>query len=60
MKRKRKEDSKRRAKRKRLLEDLREKMEKFERSMESSSSKKVIRCGSALPRPHRNLINEEA
>ncbi|VEN56294.1 unnamed protein product [Callosobruchus maculatus] len=38
MKRKQKEDSKRRAKRKRLLEDLREKMEKFERSMESSSS----------------------
>nr|CAH7722896.1 unnamed protein product [Callosobruchus chinensis] len=38
MKRKQKEDSKRRSKRKRLLEDLRQKMEKFEKLMESSSS----------------------
>nr|CAH7739593.1 unnamed protein product [Callosobruchus chinensis] len=38
MKRKQKEDSKRRSKRKRLLEDLRQKIEKFEKLMESSSS----------------------
>ncbi|CAH1099409.1 unnamed protein product [Psylliodes chrysocephalus] len=38
MKRKQDQASKRRAKRKRLLKDLRKRMEKFERSMGSSSS----------------------
>nr|CAI5843326.1 unnamed protein product [Callosobruchus analis]CAI5843486.1 unnamed protein product [Callosobruchus analis] len=38
MKRKQNEDSKRKVKRRRLLEDLRKKMSKFEKPIESSSS----------------------
>ncbi|XP_050315190.1 uncharacterized protein LOC126749530 isoform X2 [Anthonomus grandis grandis] len=48
MKRKAKEDLKRKAK-KRLLEDLRRKMEKFERFMETSTSRRAIRFGNVLP-----------
>ncbi|VEN56216.1 unnamed protein product, partial [Callosobruchus maculatus] len=53
MKRKQKEDSKRRAKRKRLLEDLRERMEKFERSMESSSSTPYPGCREAISESYK-------
>nr|CAH7763003.1 unnamed protein product [Callosobruchus chinensis] len=48
MKRKQKEDSKRRSKRKRLLEDLRQKMEKFEKlGQESESSDSESELGTS-------------